>query len=171
MPKAAPINADLIRAVFTYDPETGALTPKPTAPLVVRRTDVCQWEVGKHRYSLHRLVWAYHHPENPNPVYITFKDGWRTNTRIENLEAKNVHPRWEGHAKQIKVKLSPDGHMILVGAEAPRANAGVTPKPTPLSKINSIQELVRHPPKVPDTRPATDTSWVDAFEDDGFNYQ
>jgi hypothetical protein len=114
MPKAAPINADLIRAIFTYDPATGALIPKPTAPLVARRTDKYQWGIGAHRYSLHRLVWAYHHPENPNPTYIACKDYNRYNTRIENLEAKDVHPRWEGHTKKINATLDEHGRIVYV---------------------------------------------------------
>jgi hypothetical protein len=114
MPKAAPINADLIRAIFTYDPETGALIPKPTANLTARRTSNRQWEVGRHRYSLHRLVWAYHHPENPNPNYITFKDFSDYNPRIENLEARDVHPRWEGHTKKINATLDEFGRIVYV---------------------------------------------------------
>jgi hypothetical protein len=175
MPKAAPINADLIRAIFTYDSETGELVPKPTAPLVVRRTDANQWEVGRHRYSLHRLVWAYHHPENPNPQYVAFKEGWRNDPRIENLEAKDVHPRWEGHTKQIRARLSADGHIILVGDKGAKAAATAKPKPTPLSEVTNVQALARHAPKAPSTpniRPEVDTSWVDAFDDDkDFDYQ
>jgi len=114
MPKAAPINDTLIRAIFTYDPETGALNPKPTATLVARRTDKHQWEVGAHRYSLNRLVWAYHHPENPNPKYVAYKDSNRFNTRIENLEAKEVHPRWEGHTKKVNATLDEQGRIVYV---------------------------------------------------------
>jgi hypothetical protein len=167
MPKAAPINADLIRALFTYDPDTGELIPKPTAPLVARRTDANQWEIGRHRYSLHRLVWAYHHPDNANPQYIVCKDGWRNNSRIDNLEAKDVHPRWEGHVKQVKARLSVDGHIILAGDRGARAAATANLKPVPLSKTDNMQALVRHAPKAPNTantRPEVDTSWVDAFD-------
>jgi hypothetical protein len=169
MPKAAPINADLIRAIFTYDPETGALIPKPTAPLVVRRTDANQWEVGRHRYSLHRLVWAYHHPENPNPQYVAFKEGWRNDPRIENLEAKDVHPRWEGHIKQTRARLSADGCIILAGDKSARANATTTPnlKPTPMSEVTNPQGLLRHTP-IPKVRPIVDTSFVDEFEQSDF---
>ena len=174
MPKAAPINPDLVRAIFTYDPETGELTPRSTAPLVARRTDASQWELGRHRYSLHRLVWAYHNPDNANPQYIVFKDGWRNNSRIENLEAKNVHPRWEGHVKQVKARLSADGHIILAGAKAaanPDPSLDRNLKPTPLSKAENVQALVRHAP-TPKVHPVIDTTWVDAFNDDNdFDYQ
>lgn len=171
MPKAAPINADLIRTIFTYDPATGELVPKPTAPLVARRTDASQWEVGRYRYSLHRLVWAYHHPENANPQYIVFKDGWRNNPRIENLEAKNVHPRWEGYTKQVKVRLGADGRIILVGNKVVGADTDPTRKPIAMSEVNNVQALARHNP-VPKVRPVIDTSWVDAFNDDkDFDYQ
>ena len=174
MPKAAPINADLIRAIFTYDHDTGELVPKPTATLVARRTDANQWGVGQHRYSLHRLVWAYHHPENANPQYIVFKDGWRNNSRIENLMAKDVHPRWEGHVKQVKAKLSADGHILPVGASGGKrlGVANPSPKQVLLSKVDSVQALVRNPP-TPKVHPVIDTAWVDAFDtgDEDFNYQ
>lgn len=171
MPKAAPINANLIRAIFTYDPDTGELIPKPTAPLVARRTDANQWEIGRHRYSLHRLVWAYHNPDNANPQYVAFKEGWRNDPRIENLEAKDVHPRWEGHVKQIRARLSADGHIILAGDRSARAKATAKLNPTPLSKADNVQALVRHAP-IQKVRPVVDTSWVDAFTDDkDFDYQ
>jgi hypothetical protein len=114
MPKAAPINADLIRAIFTYNPTTGHLIPKPTAALTARRINSKQWQVGASTYSIHRLVWAYHHPENPNPPYITFKDVSAYNPRIENLVAKNVHPRWEGYPKRINAVFDEYGRIVLV---------------------------------------------------------
>jgi hypothetical protein len=111
MPAAAPISPHLVRTLFDYDPTTGALIPKPTAQTAARKTDKRQWEVGAYRYSLHRLVWAWHNPDNPNPKYITFKDSDATNTRIENLHAQNVHPRWVGHTKQTRARIDASGNV------------------------------------------------------------
>ena len=150
MPKAAPINANLIRAIFTYDPTTGELTPKPTATLTARRTDKRQWKVGEYRYSLNRLVWAYHHPENPNPQYIACKDHNLCNTRIENLEAKDVHPRWENHIKQIKVRFDADGYIVPVEAQ-----------PQPKTKPASLQTFVRIPVLTKPSVPPVDTTFFE----------
>lgn len=105
MPKAAPIDPQTILAIFDYDPTTGALLPKLGMGKAVRQTDTRQWEIGRHRYSLHRLVWAWHNPNQPNPKYVTFKDSNCYNTRIENLRATSTHPRWAGHTKQRKALL------------------------------------------------------------------
>lgn len=113
MPSAIRIDPNLILALFDYNPDSGALTLKPTMPKAARKTDTRQWEIGHHRYSLHRLVWAWHHPENPNPKYITFKDSNTHNTKIENLHARDSHPRWEGHVKQRPAKLDTQGRVIF----------------------------------------------------------
>ena len=157
MPKAAPLNHDLLRSIFLYDPQTGELHPKTTATRLARRTDKRQWEIGPYRYSLHRLVWAYHHPENPNPKYVGFKnyaptDTGANRTCIENLVAKDVHPRWEGHVKQVRAKLDKHGHIVVAGA-APRTSAS-----PPLQAIARIPVFVRPP------APTIDTSFVDEFD-------
>lgn len=113
MPRSLPLNPDLLRTVFRYNPETGNVHPRPTALMVVRRINSKQWEVGPCIYGLHRIVWAMHNPDNPNPVYILFRDGNRANTRIENLEPKNVHPRWEGHVKQQRGYIDKHGNVKL----------------------------------------------------------
>lgn len=105
MPRAARIDPQTILAIFDYDPETGALHLKPGMQHAARKTDKRQWEIGAHRYSLHRLVWAWHHPENPNPKFVTFRDGVSATTRIENLRGTNEHPRWAGHVKQSTTHL------------------------------------------------------------------
>ena len=114
MPKAAPLNPILIRSIFDYDPATGALIPKPTAKNAARRINSTQWEIGTTKYSMHRLVWAWHHPDDPtgaNPVYLTHKDGNKKDHRIENLTASNVHPRWKGHIKQRKAAFDVHGKI------------------------------------------------------------
>jgi hypothetical protein len=114
MPAAAPINPVLIRSIFDYESVTGNLIPKPAAKNVAYKTARNQWAIGQYRYSLHRLVWAWHNPDNPNPRYITFKDSMCNNTRIENLHAQDVHPRWVGHKKQRKAKLDADGNITYI---------------------------------------------------------
>ena len=109
MPKAAPVNPHLVRSLFTYDPATGDLIPNKLAQRAARRTAKYQWELGAYRYSLHRLVWAYHNPDNPSPYCVQFHDGDRTNTRIENLYAINTNPRWLNHTKQVPMRITADG--------------------------------------------------------------
>ena len=113
MPSPIRIDPNLILAIFDYDPEVGALTLKPTMPKAARKTDKRQWEIGHHRYALHRLVWAWHNPDRPNPKYISFKDGNTHNTKIDNLFARTDHPRWEGHTKQRKGKIDRHGNITF----------------------------------------------------------
>lgn len=113
MPSPNRIDPNLILALFDYEPDTGALALKPTLHNAARKTDKRQWEIGHHRYALHRLVWAWHHPDNPNPKYISFKDDNPHNTTIDNLTAHDNHPRWEGHVKQRKAKLDGRGNIVF----------------------------------------------------------
>lgn len=115
MARTARIDPQTILAIFDYDPVTGALHPKPGMEHMARKTDKRQWEVGAHRYSLHRLVWAWHHPDNPNPKFVTFRDGVGTTTRIENLHGTNEHPRWAGHVKQRRGTLDEMGRVLIDG--------------------------------------------------------
>lgn len=112
MPLPAKINQHLVRALFDYDTQTGALIPKPTAGRAARRADKNQWEIDGRRYSIHRLVWAWHNPKEPNPYVVSFIDGDKTNTRIENLKALHEHPRWVGHVKQVRMKMDKYGNLI-----------------------------------------------------------
>ena len=113
MPRAAKIDPQTILAIFDYDPKSGALHLKPTMPKAARKTDKRQWEVGSRRYSLHRLVWAWHHPENPNPNFISFRDDDPTNTKIENLFARDTNPRWDGHTKQTPALIDKHGNITF----------------------------------------------------------
>lgn len=153
MPRAVPINPDLIRAIFAYDPDTGALTPKPTAPLVARRTDKNQWEVNGHRHMTHRLVWAWHNPDNPNPYSVQCKDGNRHNTRIENLYSISTNPRWIGHVKQVKGRFDSAGRIIL---------AGDTSAPTPTPAATSTPKRVQDP--TPEPVHDVDTTFIGELE-------
>ena len=112
MPAPRPIDPEVILALFDYDASSGQLRPKPHATRAVRKTDRNQWEIGEHRYVLHRLIWAIHNPDNANPYAVQFKDGDRTNTRIENLTAIKTNPRWIGHKKIRRARLNDDGMLI-----------------------------------------------------------
>jgi hypothetical protein len=116
MPRAAKIDPQTILATFDYDPATGAMYPKPTMAHTVRKTDARQWQIGRHRYSLHRLVWAWHHPDHPNPKFVTFRDGVATNTRIDNLCATEEHPRWAEHLKQRRGYIDSMGYITFEDA-------------------------------------------------------
>lgn len=151
MPKAASINPILVRTLFDYDPSTGNLIPKPTAAKAARRTNSRQWEIGDTEYSVHRLVWAWHNPDNPDPKYIRFRNGDKRDWRIENLEARDVHPRWEGHAKKTAVRLDSYGRVVDADSPdlpppdvpvRPRASELLNPKPvTPTSPTFDPEEF------------------------------
>jgi len=142
MPKPAPINPSLIRAVFTYNPVTGTLHPTKTAPLVIRCTGKRQWAVGEYRYTLHRLVWAWHNPDNANPYAVQFSDHDSTNTRIENLYCVHTNPRWVGHVKQIQGRWDAQGNIRLVGAPTPPTPP--TPPPNPPLHDTSRYTTIPH---------------------------
>jgi hypothetical protein len=125
MAAPAPINANLVRIIFRYDPTTGTLIPTDLTAKAARKTDKRQWEIGAHRYALHRLVWAYHHPDAPNPYSVQFKDSDPTNTHIENLYAIDTNPRWLGHVKQVRMKLTAAGTVL----EPTQTAADVMPVP------------------------------------------
>ena len=119
MPAPAPIDPKLIRALFRYDPTLGQLTPNPLTPNAVHRTGRYQWAVGAFRYSMHRLIWAYHNPKHPNPYCVQFIDGDRNNARIENLRAIHTNPRWANHVKQVPMRITADGLVIPRDAPDP----------------------------------------------------
>jgi len=128
MPKALSANPILVRTLFSYDYATGNLVPKPTAKPAARRVNSKQWEFGAGTYSMHRLVWAYHNPDNANPRYIRFKDGNPRNTRIENLYARNTHPRWEGYTKQVNAQFDEYGRIVIPSACVEAATGALIPK-------------------------------------------
>lgn len=115
MARTARIDPQTILALFDYDPTLGTLRLKSGMEHAARKTDKRQWQVGAHRYSLHRLIWAWHHPDKPNPKFVTFRDSDHTNTRIENLHGTNEHPRWAGHVKQRQGTLDEMSRIILAG--------------------------------------------------------
>lgn len=147
MPAPAPINPDLVRALFDYDPETGQLIPKPTAKRAAYRKSSTQWEIGAHNHSTHRLIWAWHNPQMPNPYGVKFRDNDTKNTRIENLYAIQTNPRWADHVKQVKMKITADGQVVPVG-KMPVLKEAVSPSVEPvrprMSVLRKQQEQGQH---------------------------
>lgn len=141
MPKALPINPTLIRALFSYNHTTGNLTAKPTANAAARRINSKQWEFGAGVYSMHRIIWAYHNPDSANPRYIRFRDNDPSNTRIENLYARNTHPRWEGYTKQVNAQFDEYGRIVIPSTCIVAASGALIPKH--LIAIMSAEELER----------------------------
>lgn len=120
MPAAAPFkNPKMLHAFFTYDPDTGKLHPKEGADIarklgmpVIKRTNNTQYRVEGYARSHHRIIWAMHHPEDPNPRYIRFLDGNKDNTRIENMMGTDVSRRWEGYIPRAPMCQLPNGKMV-----------------------------------------------------------
>lgn len=165
MPLPAKIHPHLVRALFDYDYLSGALTPKPTAVRAARRTDKYQWEIDGRRYSTHRLIWAWHNPQAPNPYVVSFIDGDKTNTRIENLKALHEHPRWVGHVKQVRMKMDKYGNLI--DPKNPQATA---PQPDP----NQIAEAKIRASKLRLLKHLNKTPKLDNFEEEvmqGLNFK
>lgn len=170
MPKALTINHTLVCALFAYNPLTGNLTPKPTANAAARRINSKQWEfgAGTHAgiYSMHRIVWAYHNPDDANPRYIRFRDGDQRNTRIENLYAKNTHPRWEGYTKQSDAQFDEYGRVVWPDTCVEASDGALIPKH--LLATMSAEDRERFGvdgTRTPEPQnPHTDASWADDFE-------
>lgn len=159
MPKAAPINPDLIRAIFAYDPATGHLIPNKLGakPASLTSRNPRQWLVGVHRYREHRLVWAWHHPDDPNPYSVQFIDENPNNSRIDNLRPIATNPRWLGHVKQAKVHLDSYGRVVDPKAPAlPPPNVPVRPR---------ASELL-NPKPVTSTSPTFDPEEFEAMADE-----
>ena len=163
MPNATPINPALVRIAFTYDSATGALKLKTLGERVARRMSTTQWQLDKGTYSVHRLVWAWHNPDNANPRFIKFVDGDRTNTRIENLKATNVHPQWENHAKRVDAIIDDDGRISLKQHYVESKDGALIPKH--LLAVMNDDDKRRH--GVDTSSPSGD----EHGEHDYFNYQ
>lgn len=93
MPAPKPVNPTLMHTLFAYNPTTGELEQKPPAARAARKINRTQWEIGPHKYSVHRIIWAMHNPDTPNPQVVGFRDGNTANTRIENLFATGLYAR------------------------------------------------------------------------------
>ena len=134
MPAPARINPHLVQILFGYNPDSGELTPKPTAQRAAYRTAKNQWEIGEHRYSVHRLIWAWHNPNDANPYAVQFIDGDTKNTRIENLHAIRTNPRWLDHGKKPRMYMRVDGTLVPAG----RGNQSSTPDGMPVPQQRPV---------------------------------
>ena len=102
-PPKPPLDPMALRHQFTYNPVTGRIKPKPTPtrpdlpkPVQVRSR---YWRVDEstNTYPTHRIIWALHHPEYPNPKHVTCNDWDYNNTRIENLIGTDTWPPKHTH--------------------------------------------------------------------------
>jgi len=139
MPAPSKINPALVQILFDYNPDTGELIPKPTTHRAAYRTAKNQWEIGEHRYTTHRLIWAWHNPNNANPYAVQFIDGDQNNTRIENLHAIHTNPRWLDHNKKQRMYMRADGTIVPMGS-VHKLRAPETPaEPKPVIVRASVQ--------------------------------
>ncbi len=97
-PTKPPLDPIALRHQFIYNPTTGRIRPKPTPtrpdlpkPVQVRSR---YWRVDHttNAYATHRIIWALHHPEFPNPKHVTCLDWDYNNLRIENLHGSDSWP-------------------------------------------------------------------------------
>lgn len=97
-PTKPPLDPIALRHQFIYNPATGRIRPKPTPtrpdlpkPVQARAR---YWRVDHttNLYATHRIVWALHHPEYPNPKHVTFDNWNHSDFRIENLIGTDSWP-------------------------------------------------------------------------------
>lgn len=139
MPAPAKINPSLVQILFDYNPDTGELIPKPTTRRAAYRTAKNQWEIGEHRYTTHRLIWAWHNPDNPNPYAVQFIDGDQNNTRIENLRAIHTNPKWLDHTKKTRMYMRADGTIVPMGSTRKQPPTPTATEPKPVLVRASVQ--------------------------------
>ena len=96
--KRNPIDPEVWRKLYNYDPDTGDLTALVRRNSRVKVGDVLSNaftnDSGKKylrtmlfgkNFQAHRIVWAIHHGEDPGDFDIDHKDGNGLNNRISNL--------------------------------------------------------------------------------------
>lgn len=129
MPACNKIPLNDVQTLLSYDKATGTLVLKdPDTPRkVCRPHTTSQWSIhGKH-YSTHRLIWALHNPDNPNPRYVEHLDGDLDNHCIENL----AEGLFVGVGGALKKTISrPRGPSAITAEEARRLPSGITYNPT-----------------------------------------
>src|ERR1044071_446842 len=90
-----PINAEQLRHLLNYDPETGIFTRRVRRLFSTVGTPVgylnpgtgyIEISINNKTYLAHRLAWLYVHGEYP-PSTIDHEDKDKTNNRIKNLRA------------------------------------------------------------------------------------
>ena len=89
-----PIDIEMMRRFFSYDPDTGVITWRETRGKgmsgCAAGTKNYEGYIRIHcmgrSYKAHRIAWALFHNEQP-PVYIDHINGQRDDNRINNLRA------------------------------------------------------------------------------------
>lgn len=131
-----------LRALFTYEPETGRLRRIKTEPGL--KAYPLYPKIDGKPMRLRLAVWLWHHPEAPD--FIVPVDGDMENTRIENLRGesssektlrvfknkvrdgntaglKYIHFRRDRQASPWLVRINVKGEEIYIGAYPSRGEA------------------------------------------------
>lgn len=96
MPAKPLPSVDELRAMFSYDPETGRMTNRVSRPprgAIGAFSEYTPKDVGAYRmvairgarYRAHRVIWALHHGIDPGPLDIDHINGDRQDNRAGNL--------------------------------------------------------------------------------------
>lgn len=93
------VTQEQLKAIFTYDPDTGIFTRngKHRYPVAgTMKNGYVRMSIKRKCYAAHRLAWLYVHGSFPKDT-IDHINGIKTDNRIQNLreatEAENVHCR------------------------------------------------------------------------------
>lgn len=130
-----------LRRIFSYDPETGALTWRMSPSGNVRSGEEAgcvsgrgyrQVRICRRRYYVHRIIWAMMTGDGP-AEHIDHRDGDRTNNRWANLRAaspaENARNRrlvagntsgvkgvsWYARARKWQAQIREGRHRIFIG--------------------------------------------------------
>ncbi len=99
-----------LQTIFNYEPEgwlvwkkqlsgRGKVGERAGSRYKDKYISVC---IRGERYSLHRLIWAYHYGEEGLEGYVIHhKDSNTSNNRIENLEKLTLEEHQEEHREEV----------------------------------------------------------------------
>ena len=91
MKPAIPIDIELVRSRYDYDPSTGILTSKRTGKPITTTVGkgYLSCRINKRQVAGHRVIWAIHYGEDPGDMIVDHIDMDRSNNRISNLRLVN----------------------------------------------------------------------------------
>lgn len=101
------LTQDLLRELFTYDPETGSFVrkvPSPSSHPTGPTTDYPRIFVAGRSHRIHRLVWLYMYGEIPKGHVIDHIDGDRNNNRLSNLRCCLQAENLRNKARPVSAK-------------------------------------------------------------------
>jgi hypothetical protein len=114
---------ETLRQVFSYDPETGALTWRVApgnglpagAPAGNPKGDgYTQVQLGSHRLRAHRVAWYMHHGADPGPLLVDHINRNRSDNRASNLRLVDDAGNSANSALLRPVQITyPDGQTRL----------------------------------------------------------